>query len=170
MKALNWERECKGLQAGYIMQPMADHFHQSFNLYTVDLVGNELRCEQFTSLKPGGRSSEWLNIVCVPGIGQLNGGTNYDMHYIPAFKIGTCTDLAVRAAVVAINLSGKPATTPHKVFHLRYFHLRYSILHLRYSMLTPALLPRARPLLRYPILTGCSGTLCWKCRVGCRGN
>ena len=89
LKDLNWEGDCKGLQAGYIMQPMADHFHQSFNLYTVDLVKNVLRCEQFTSMNPHGSHSEWLNIVCVPGIGQLLGGKSYDLHYIPAFKVGT---------------------------------------------------------------------------------
>ena len=87
LKDLNWEGKCKGLQAGYIMQAMADHFQQTFNLFTVDLVADTLRCEQFTCLKPGGISSEYLNIVCVPGIGQLLGGNTYDMHYIPAFKV-----------------------------------------------------------------------------------
>ena len=87
LKDLKWEGKCKGLQAGYIMQPMADHFQQSFNLYTVDLVKNVLGCEQFTSMIPDGSNSEWLNIVCVPGIGQLLGGKSYDLHYIPAFKV-----------------------------------------------------------------------------------
>jgi hypothetical protein len=87
LEALQWEGECRGLQAGYIMQALADHFQQSFNLYTVDLVKDALPCEQFTFLNPGGRCSKWLNIVCVPGVGQLLGSHNYDMHYIPAFKV-----------------------------------------------------------------------------------
>ena len=87
LESLQWKGECRGLQAGYIMQAVADQFQQSFNLYTVDLVEDALPCEQFTFLNPGARCSKWLNIVCVPGVGQLLGSQNYDMHYIPAFKV-----------------------------------------------------------------------------------
>ena len=87
LESLQWKGKCRGLQAGYIMQAVADQFQQSFNLYTVDLVEDALPCEQFTFLNPGARCSKWLNIVCVPGVGQLLGSQNYDMHYIPAFKV-----------------------------------------------------------------------------------
>ena len=87
LESLQWKGKCRGLQAGYIMQAVADQFQQSFNLYTVDLVKDALPCEQFTFFNPGTSCSKWLNIVCVPGVGQLLGTQNYDMHYIPAFKV-----------------------------------------------------------------------------------
>ena len=86
LKSLQWENgACKGLQAGNLLQAIADYFSKSFNLYTVNLIENALSCEKFTVLNSGGSPSEWLNIVCLPGEGQLRGGNTYDLHYIPAF-------------------------------------------------------------------------------------
>ena len=87
LEDLNWKYECKGLQAGSIMQAVADHSHKSFNLYTVNLLEEKLVREQFTTLTPPDVGpSDWLHIVCVPGVGHLNGACDYDMHYIPASK------------------------------------------------------------------------------------
>lgn len=88
LRELEWESECPGLHAGNIMQSIADHFQLSFNLYTVDLIRNNLLCEKFTSLNLGGTPKDWLSIVCVPGNGQLRGEQNYDLHYIPASEVG----------------------------------------------------------------------------------
>ena len=88
LASLTWEDgKCQGLQAGNLLQPIADYCNRSFNLYTINLCENRVLREQFTSLQPGGVSSKWLNIVCIPGNAQLLGNKNYDLHYIPASSI-----------------------------------------------------------------------------------
>ncbi len=90
LESLRWQKgQCKGLQAGNLMQPIADHFKVSFNLFTADLRTDVVNCEHFACLKAGDVTTKRLNIVCVPSNGQFLGGKNYDLHYIPASYVAT---------------------------------------------------------------------------------